>query len=106
MSPDRVVDVNEAHLAAVHHRIRLRLLFALLDAPSPESTVDVREVTRGDIDDETLAFLNDEHLPKLLDIGLVERATDEYTVRRGPDFGDIEPLLRFLAAHREDILWL
>lgn len=43
------------------------------------------------------------HLPYLDDTGLIDWNREEGTVVRGPAFDDIEPLLRVLATHQDEL---
>lgn len=45
--------------------------------------------------------LRHNHLPKLEDAGLIEWDPDAGTVSRGPQFEEVEPLLRLLAANAD-----
>lgn len=47
--------------------------------------------------------LHHRHLPKLEDAGYVNWTPDSQTVRRGPRFDDIEPVLGLLYTHQDDL---
>jgi DNA-binding transcriptional ArsR family regulator len=43
------------------------------------------------------------HLPKLAEAGYLEYDRDTHTIRRGPNFGEITPLLRLMADHEDEL---
>ncbi|WP_254768047.1 ArsR family transcriptional regulator [Salinilacihabitans rarus] len=51
--------------------------------------------------DPLLADLQHHHLPKLVDTGYVVRDEETRTVRRGPQFDEVAPLLRVLHDDRD-----
>lgn len=58
----------------------------------------------GDTEPDILrTLLYHSHLPKLADMGYIEWSPDEGTVRRGPHFDEIEPLLNLLVEHEEEL---
>lgn len=78
---------------------RRLVLSALVDAPtgtSPEAIA--RRVPREDAD----VPLYHEHLPKLAAEGYIEWDPDARTLSRGPNFDDVEPLVRLLRHHTDD----
>lgn len=88
-------------LAAAQRR---KLLFELLER-DPQSDPPV---VIGDSDAETDAVadsvtMRHVHAPKLAEHGFIEWDKDTREINRGPDFGDIEPLLELLDEHRIEL---
>lgn len=58
-------------------------------------------------DDDDLELLTTElyhvHLPKLSESGYIEWDQDEWTIRRGPNFEEIAPLLRLMHDHQDEL---
>lgn len=90
----------DAHLEAVGHPQRRRVLFALLRVDDPEEHVSIRDLDCDVSGRELSLSMRHVHLPKLAEMGVVE-FDDELLVRRGPTFGRIEPLVRLLDEHRD-----
>jgi len=94
-------------LDALGHVQRRRLLVALLaDDPGVDSPAVLAD---GDAESmEQRIEMHHVHLPKLDNYGFVDwnRETDD--VKRGPRFGEIEPLLSLLVEHEEKLpdCWL
>jgi hypothetical protein len=94
---DRAFDV-------LGHAYRRRVLH-LVDEHSAagESPLSVDDVVRR-IDDEGVALrLRHTHLPKLADIGYVEWDETSGTIRAGPVFDEIEPLVELLTRHQDEL---
>ena len=89
-------------LADVHRR---RVLIHLEESEQTPAVVQVPE----DIVDEPSDLerlhvkLQHAHLPKLEQHGYIQWEQETHTVRRGPKFDAIQPLLRLLQAHEEDL---
>ncbi|WP_411964821.1 hypothetical protein [Haloferax sp. YSMS24] len=94
----------DTQLSAIRHVERRQLLLALLETdPYVAEPLDVSRV-RSDIDGERLKLqMYHVHLPLLERMGVVEADGSPYHVRRGPNFDDIVPLLRFLDSHRHEL---
>jgi hypothetical protein len=100
----------ERVLEALHHPYRRRLLVALLehnpqDEDDPQgSRVELREGTVVGIDAEIVrtAMFHD-HLPKLEELGYIARDREAGTISKGPNWAEVEPLLRLLDEHREEL---
>lgn len=91
----------DAHLDALGHVDRRRLLLALLNAET-ENDLPV-EVGRmaGDTAEETHRLsMHHIHLPKLEATGFVDANSDSRSVTTGPRFDEIRPLLELLDANR------
>lgn len=87
---------------------RRRILLAVADHnPRDEDEFTPDEVAADQTDDECLERLNTSlqhvHLPKLAERGYIEWEPNTQTVRRGPNFDDIEPLLRLMEEHRDEL---
>jgi len=59
------------------------------------------------VDDATLTEMRTAlyhvHLPKLAEAGYIEWDADTHTIRRGPNFDEIVPLLRLMAEHEDEL---
>lgn len=81
-----------------------RRILGLVSERNPRSQDEFSVDDLGKDDDETLATeLHHVHLPKLVNAGYIEWDEDTGTVRRGPNFDEIEPLLRLLDEHRDEL---
>lgn len=85
---------------------RRRVLFTLLlNGPQGENAFGIDSFVprrSGDEDPETVRVeLYHAHLPKLAESGYVDWDPDAETVRRGPKFDDVAPLLELLVTHDE-----
>jgi hypothetical protein len=94
LSTDRLDSVMNA-LSKSERRL---VLSSLLDSP----TTDVGPLAQQTPEDHTLTLLYHAHLPKLADEAYIEWDTDSKAVTRGPNFDDVEPLLRLLVQHHDD----
>ncbi|MFC4358412.1 ArsR family transcriptional regulator [Halobium salinum] len=95
---DRMFDV-------LGHPYRRRILLLVSEHnPRDEDEFSVDELAT---EDDDLEMLTDElyriHLPKLADAGYIEWNEDTETIRRGPNFEDIAPLLRLMHDHRDEL---
>lgn len=89
---------------ALGSRDRRRLLVALLEH-NPHDELHVPEVVDvGETEMETLhgAFYH-RHLPLLDGLEVIEWDEEGHTVSKGPDFGEIRPLLELLDEHRDKL---
>lgn len=93
-STDRLDSVMDA-LSKSERRL---LLSTLLKTP----TTDVATVTQRSAEEHTLQHLYHAHLPKLADEAYIEWDHDSESVARGPNFEDVEPLLRLLVQQLDD----
>ncbi|WP_217493337.1 transcriptional regulator [Haladaptatus sp. W1] len=86
-------------LSSPHRR---RILLAVLD----DNPRDEDEFTSDATDDELTALktqLHHVHLPKLADKGYIEWNPDTETIRRGPNFDEIAPLLTLMSNHADEL---
>jgi hypothetical protein len=90
---------------ALRHPYRRRILLLVgEDNPRDEEEFSVDDVATEDDDLELFTVeLYHAHLPKLADAGYVEWDEDTHTVRQGPNFDEIAPLLRLIDAHRDEL---
>jgi hypothetical protein len=86
-------------LEALAHVERRRLLFALLEAGGENRTVDLAQIQSSGSEVPNTSF-HHVHLPKLEEAEFVQVESDRRTVRAGPRFDDIEPLLTAFDANR------
>ncbi|WP_338739508.1 DUF7344 domain-containing protein [Haloplanus salilacus] len=94
------LDVQLRTLSAAERREVLHTLSAA-DADAG-TTVDIgRFVDASDAD--PLLSMHHIHLPKLEETGLVRVDRDSNRVRRGPESDDIEPLLRLIDDHADEL---
>lgn len=81
----------------------------ILTAVSDHDPRDKNEFVPADFatDDEDLeelrAILHHAHLPKLTEYGYIERAPDTGTIRRGPKFDEIAPLLDLMVEYEDEL---
>lgn len=98
MKIDETATATDPQFEALTRAERRKLLFALLESESTdEPRVDLESfVAEGDREVSSVS-MHHVHLPKLEAMGFVETDRDRQYVKRGPDFEEIEPLLRILA---------
>jgi hypothetical protein len=98
--PDRAAPLDRAFDALCDSR-RRRILRLVRDHDAPaQGHVTVDDVVPdGPARDRIATRLHHVHLPKLADAGYVEWDRDSDTVRPGPRFDDVAPILRFLDAN-------
>lgn len=92
--------VLDDQFKAVAHVERRRVLteLAALDAPSQQSvTIDAL----GPLDRSRTVALYHRHLPHLADCGYVDWHRETGEVLRGPQFGEIEPLITVLTSNAD-----
>ena len=87
---------------------RRRILFALSEygLREPEELTLHSFVSMeggGKEPDVSKILLYHTHLPKLADMGYVEWTPNSETIRRGPRFDEIEPLLGIIMEHGDDL---
>jgi len=91
----------DAHLDALGHADRRRLLLTLLDASAEgDLPVDVDRLANGTAEAFRVS-MHHVHLPKLDDYGFADTNLDRYTVTPGPRFDEIRPLLELLDGNRD-----
>ena len=93
---------------ALRDPIRRRVLFAVSDRglrEGDEFTLNAfASAEMGEVDPDILRVrLFHSHLPRLVEEGFVEWEPDDGTIRRGPAFDEIAPLLDVLVDHAGDL---
>lgn len=97
ISFDDIVDA----LADVQRRT---LLIALLEHnPQDDTPVVVADSDTEADAVERLVTMQHVHLPKLVDYGFVEWDEETHEVTKGPNFGEIRPLLELLEDHEDEL---
>ena len=90
---------------ALRHPHRRRILLAL-DGHNPR-TGD--ELTREELSDtgedrnRLMTKLVHVHLPKLADAGYITWERDGHVIERGPNYGDIGPVITLLRNHQDEL---
>lgn len=98
MKIDEATAATDPQFEALTRVERRELLFALLESDSTdEARVDLESFATGSDRESSSVAMHHVHLPKLEAMGFVETDRDRRYVERGPDFEEIEPLLRILA---------
>lgn len=93
------LDAGLDMLSSPHRR---RILLAVLD----DNPRDEDEFTSDAPDDELTALktrFHHVHLPKLAAAGYIEWNPDTETIRRGPNFDEIAPLLSLMSNHADEL---
>jgi len=81
---------------------RRQIVTAFADADSgPEAEIDIAEFVDDEKRDASLASLYHVHLPSLDDANVIEWDRATGTVRRGPRYDEIEPVVELLIEHRD-----
>ena len=95
---DRIFDV-------LRHPYRRRILQLVSEHnPRDEDEFSVEDLATEDDDLELLTTeLYHAHLPKLAESGYIEWDEDTRTIRRGPNFDEIAPLLRLMIEHQDEL---
>ncbi|RQG89359.1 ArsR family transcriptional regulator [Natrarchaeobius chitinivorans] len=99
LSMDTILNVLE-------NQYRRRVLVALLehnpqDADDPKIPSDIK---LADEDLETLRIhMTHTHLPKLEESGFIEWDRDTNSIRKGPKFDEIRPLLELMQNHADEL---
>jgi hypothetical protein len=90
---------------ALKHPYRRRILMLVSEHnPRDENEFDVENLaTEGDDLELLTTELYHAHLPKLADAGYIEWDEDTHTIRRGPNFEEIAPLLRLMDDHQDEL---
>jgi hypothetical protein len=87
-------------LAVLAHPYRRRIL-QLISEHNP------RDEEEFAVEDDDLELLTTElyraHLPKLAEAGYVDWDRDTKTIRRGPNFEEVAPLLRLMTEHEDEL---
>ena len=93
---------------ALSHEYRRRVLIAVAQQNPQDEDEIVSEATDDDHeDDEALEQLQLElyhaHLPKLDEAGFIDWDRESETITRGPRFEEIEPLLKLIHEHQDEL---
>ena len=97
LSFDEVVD-------AVADIQRRRLLVKLMEA-NPQPAAQVRSgdsESEADVDEQAVSMVHT-HLPKLIDLGIIEFASDGQEIVKGSNFDQIRPLLELLDNNSDEL---
>jgi len=92
-------------LEALSNSYRRELLLALLEHnPQDDDDRDPLDIIDPPLEPEVLEIeLFHKHLPKLEDRGFIEWDRDTGKIAKGPDWEDIEPVLRLITNHRDEL---
>jgi len=92
---------------ALVHPYRRRLLLAMLKAdrndvayPNP---LEFAPVAQGDPGKSRRIAMTHNHLPKLDDMGIVRWDREAEELSKGPEWDELEPLLRWMEEHRDEL---
>ena len=91
------------------HGVRRRILITVgRENPQDEDDVTSKSAANDhEEDDDALELLATQiyhtHLPKLADSGFIDWDRDEGQITRGPRFDEIEPLLRLMDNHQDEL---
>lgn len=89
---------------ALSHRQRRRMLVALLHHnPQTAEFQAPDDVISNEMTDELVIQMHHAHLPKLADLGFIEWDRTANSIRRGPVFGELRPLLELLDKHSDEL---
>jgi hypothetical protein len=90
---------------ALRHPYRRRILLLVSEHnPRDEDEFSVEDLATEDDDLELLTTeLYHAHLPKLAEAGYIEWDEEKRTIRRGPNFDEIGPLLRLMTDHQDEL---
>lgn len=99
----------DASLEMLSHSYRRRLLLAVLNEnPRDEAKLADEIITPDEVDADGLRAakiqLHHVHLPKLDDKDYIEWQPETGTIRRGPNFGEIAPLLTLLDNNADEVV--
>lgn len=95
---------RERQLDAVANETRRRLLVTLLDESPPGDTpIEIVEWVNESESTESLTAMQHTHLPKLDDQGWIRWGRETGRVSQGPQFTEIEPLLKVLNEHWDEL---
>lgn len=96
----RVSGDTAFRLLANRHQRRLLLWFAEAD-PDEEAAIPADLAFLGDDVEQIESELRHTHLPMLAEAGVLDWDRGADSVRRGPLFDEMQPLLDVLVAHRD-----
>ena len=83
---------------------RRRLLVKLMESnPQPAGPVGSADSeSEADVDERAVS-MEHLHLPKLIDLGIIELTSDGQEVVKGPNFAQIRPLLELLDNNADEL---
>lgn len=87
-----------ANILRSRHRRRI-LLGLAADRVEREADVAMRRPDQGKI----MSELRSTHLPMLAEEGIIEWDRETGEIRKGPNFEEIEPILRLLQEHDDEL---
>lgn len=86
------------NLLRVRHRRQI-----LLELSAGQECHETDLVMRGNEESEVTSDLTETHLPMLEEEGIIEWDRETGTISKGPNFEEIEPLLRLMREHADDL---
>ncbi|MDG5820787.1 ArsR family transcriptional regulator [Natronococcus sp. A-GB7] len=93
-------------LNVLENQYRRRVLVALLEH-NPQDAEDPKTPSDSELADEDLETLRihmtHTHLPKLEVSGFIEWERDTNSIRKGPNFDEIQPLLELMQNHADEL---
>jgi len=91
--------------AVLSHPYRRRILLLVSEHnPRAEDEFAVDDLSTEDDDIELLTTeLYHVHLPRLAEAGYIDWDREAATIRRGPKFDEIAPLLRLMYTHQDEL---
>ncbi|MDZ5812632.1 hypothetical protein U4E84_14890 [Halorubrum sp. AD140] len=97
-------DETDRALQVLSHACRRRVLFELYEEVNSgeRGAIDYTDVTQNGTECRHL-ILYHTHLPKLEECGYIEWYRAEKTIRTGPRWEEIEPLLELLSSHLDEL---
>lgn len=102
-SYDIRITLNEQMDALVSME-RRELLYELQKRPQDSDILENLEPANGESTETEFEIeMHHVHLPKLEQYGFVDWEPESDTVRRGPRFDDLEPMLDTLSSHRATV---
>ena len=92
-------------LEVLSNRYRRELLLALVEHnPQDDDDRDPLDIIDPPLEPEVLEIeLFHKHLPKLEEMGFIEWNRDTGKISKGPEWRDIEPALRLMYDHRDEL---
>lgn len=97
-------EATDRALSALSHACRRRLLFELYEEVEPGETVPISAIHAAPFwTERRRILLYHVHLPKLAEHGYITWNRAEETIRRGPRWDEIEPLLDLVHSHLSEL---
>jgi hypothetical protein len=88
--------------AVLSHAVRRRIL-SLLAQNGPEAEFEIEDLIRADDNQNIKVALHHNHLPKLSRTGFIDWDREANTINRGANFEELEPVLKLLFEHQEEL---